>query len=250
LVRETGNGRLEHAAADLATCDGVRALARQVLFNHRALHLLVNNVDGYFPTRAETTDGLERTFALNHLAPFLLTHLLMGPLRRGAPSRVVNVSARAHHNAALDFADLQNKRRYAASTAYGRAKLANLLFTYELARRLGGEAVTVNAVNPGLVAGDLVRKEKMLASAVARLAEKGLAKTAEEAGAAVAWVATAAELDGVSGKYVESGGAISSSPASYDEETARRLWELSEELAGLLPTERVAARPVAEVEGA
>jgi len=241
LVRETGNGRLEHAAADLATRDGARALARQVLFNHRALHLLVNNVDAYFPTREETTDGLERTFALNHMAPFILTHLLLEGLLRGAPSRVVNVSARAHHGAAVDLGDLQSKKRYVASRAYARAKIANLLFTYEMARRLDGEAVTVNAVNPGLVAADLVRKEQMLSSAAERLAARGLAKTAEEAGAAVAWVATAPELDGVSGKYVERGRVGTSSPASRDGETARRLWELSEDLAGLLPTERVAA---------
>ena len=150
-IRAAGGGQVDVFVADLSSQAEVRRLADEVLQGLPRIDVLVNNVGGYWNTRHVTADGLERTFALNHLAPFLLTNLLLDRLKQSAPARVVTVSSNAHAMGRIDFDDLQGERSYSGARAYNQSKLANVLFTYELARRLRGTAVTANALHPGVV---------------------------------------------------------------------------------------------------
>ncbi|HJM76453.1 MAG TPA: SDR family oxidoreductase [Dehalococcoidia bacterium] len=232
-VREASpRGDVDLVVADLSSQAGVRHLAAEVLARHDSLHVLVNNA-GVIRTRREiTVDGLEQTFALNHLAYFLLTELLLDRLRASAPARIVNVSSAAHARARLDFNDLQNERRYGMGV-YGQSKLANVLFTYELARRLEGSEVTANCLHPGVVGTRFglantgpMGRALWLANRLTRLLALSSAKGARTS----IHLATSPEVDGVSGRYFAKSKAIASSEASYDEESARRLWEASEQL--------------------
>jgi len=150
-IRAVGGGQVDVFVADLSSQSEVRRLAEEVLESLSRLDVLVNNVGGYWNTRHVTTDGLERTFALNHLAPFLLTNLLLDRLKKSAQARVVMVSSNAQAQGRIDFDDLQGERSYSGARAYNQSKLANVLFTYELARRLQATSVTANAVHPGVV---------------------------------------------------------------------------------------------------
>src|SRR3954465_10455221 len=153
-IRTTSGGQVDVFVADLSGHSEVRRLADEVLQHLPRIHALVNNVGGYWNTRHLTADGLERTFALNHLAPFLLTNLLLDRLKDSGPARVVTVASNAHKQGRIDFDDLQGERSYSGARAYNQSKLANVLFTYELARRLAagpGNAVTANALHPGVV---------------------------------------------------------------------------------------------------
>jgi NAD(P)-dependent dehydrogenase (short-subunit alcohol dehydrogenase family) len=172
------------------------------------------------------------TFGLNHLNYFLLTNLLLDMLIASAPARIVNVSSAAHHGAKLNFADLENKKGYNGMRAYGQSKLANLLFTYELARRLEGTGVTVNAVHPGFVASNFAKNNLGILKPLMSLIQ--LAAISPEEGAQTSlYLATSPEVEGVTGKYFVNKKAVISSPASYDEDAARKLWEISEKLTGL-----------------
>src|SRR3954447_61760 len=150
-IRADGGPPVDVFVADMSSQAEVRRLAAEVLASLPRLDVLVNNVGGFWNSRHVTADGLERTFALNHLAPFLLTHLLVGRLRESAPARVVTVSSDAQRMGRIDFDDLQGERSWSAQRAYNQSKLANVLFTYELARRLQGADVTANVLHPGLV---------------------------------------------------------------------------------------------------
>ena len=150
-VRAAGRGQVDVFVADLSSQSEVRRLADEVLQSLSHLDVLVNNVGGYWATRHVTADGIERTFALNHLAPFLLTNLLLERLKDSTPTRVVTVSSNAQAMGRVDFEDLQGEQSYSGSRAYNQSKLANVVFTYELARRLQGSAVTANAAHPGMV---------------------------------------------------------------------------------------------------
>ena len=150
-IRAAGGGQVDVFVADLSSQSEVRRLADEVLQRLSRIDVLVNNVGGYWNTRHVTADGLERTFALNHLAPFLLTNLLLDRLKQSAPARVVTVSSNAQAMGRIDFDDLQGERSYSGARAYNQSKLANVLFTYELARRLQATSVTANALHPGVV---------------------------------------------------------------------------------------------------
>ena len=150
-IRAAGGGPVDLFIADLSSQSEVRRLAEEVLQSLSRIDVLINNVGGYWDTRHVTVDRLERTFALNHLAPFLLTNLLLDRLRLSAPARVVTVSSNAHIPGRIDFSDLQGEQSYAGARAYSQSKLANVLFSYELARRLQATSVTANALHPGLV---------------------------------------------------------------------------------------------------
>jgi retinol dehydrogenase 12 len=254
--RQAGNPSVESLVADLSAQAEVRRLAGEFLARHRHLEVLVNNAGALFARRRESADGIEMTMALNHLAYFLLTSLLLDTLKASAPARVVNVSSRAHEDVkALDLEDLQARAhahafwgygeskfagllftlfaptRHSGFLQYARSKLANLLFTYELARRLGGTGVTVNALHPGFVTTNFTGGNGVYGWFLRRWA--GLfAVGAEEGAKTVVYLATSPEVEGVSGRYFVGGKAVPASPASRDEAAARRLWRLSEELTG------------------
>jgi NAD(P)-dependent dehydrogenase (short-subunit alcohol dehydrogenase family) len=220
--------------ADLSSQTSIRQAAGYLRGRYPRLHVLINNA-GVIPRRREVTvDGLEMQFAVNHLAYFLLTNLLLPQLQAGAPSRIINVSSGAHTHATLDFDDLQAERGYQPKPVYGRSKLANILFTYELSRRLDGTGVTANCLNPGVVATRMLADYMGVPLAGAALARTFGAKPEEGAETSI-YLASSPEVESVTGKYFERKRPIASSRASYDEAAARRLWEVSERLTGLSP---------------
>jgi retinol dehydrogenase-14 len=196
------------------------------------IDVLVNNVGGYWNTRHVTADGLERTFALNHLAPFLLTNLLLDRLKQNAPARVVAVSSNAQAMGHIDFDDLQGERAYSGARAYNQSKLANVLFTYELARRLRGTGVTATVLHPGIVrtgfgAEDPGRIQRVITPFM------GLLKSPEQGAATPVHLASAPEVEGVTGQFFANRKPRRSAKRSYDQALARRLWEVSAELVGV-----------------
>ena len=228
-----GSSKVDYLVADLSSTAGVSKFAQATLDRNSRLDILVNNVGGFFLTRQVNDQGYEMTFALNHLSYFLLTDLLKDLLIQSAPARIVNVSSVAHRNSRINFDDPQMTHRYWGITAYGQSKLANVLFTYELAHRLLDTGVTANALHPGLVRTGLVIKHiyRLLIPFVwlgLRMA------TGPEDGAKTSLLlAGAPELRGVTGKYYSTGKEVRTSRRSYDKSSAERLWDLSEELTGL-----------------
>ncbi|MFL5495584.1 MAG: SDR family oxidoreductase [Gemmatimonadales bacterium] len=224
--------RPEVVAADLSVQADVRAAAATLRDRHPRIHVLINNAGVIVRQREVTVDGLERQFAVNHLAYFLLTRLLLDRLEAGAPSRIVNVTSGAHQGGTLDLNDLQSERRYDPVRVYGRTKLANILFTYELARRLEGTGVTANCVHPGVIATKLL-SDYMNLPVVGGALARTFGASPEKAATAIVHLAAAPEVEQVTGTYFDGRRVTRSSPASYDEALARRLWEASERLTGL-----------------
>jgi NAD(P)-dependent dehydrogenase (short-subunit alcohol dehydrogenase family) len=223
---------VEYLTADLSSQAEVRRLARDVKDTTSRLDVLVNNAGCICVKRQETVDGLEMTFALNHLAYFLLTDLLLDLIKSSAPARIVSVASAAHQGCAVNFDDLQGKTRYGGWRAYQQSKLANILFTRELAHRLEGTGVTANALHPGYVKTQIFRVEGVIGWLLRRAAD--LFAISPEAGAKTSiYLASSPEIEGVTGRYFVRQKAVGSSPASLDDATARRLWEVSEELTGL-----------------
>ena len=230
IERLSGNDSLDLLVADLASQPEIRGVAEEYLQRFERLDVLVNNA-GVLAGRERRVneDGLELTFAVNHLAPFLLTELLLARLKASAPARIVTVASGAHRKDALDFDDLQNGRDYFPFGAYCRSKLANVYFTYELARRLEGTGVSANCLHPGVVSTALFRDVTPWLRTALWLGRPFLLKP-ERGADTVVYLAAAAEIAGVTGKYFEKRKAVPSSPASYDTDLARRLWEASEAL--------------------
>jgi len=231
-VARAGGGRARLHLADLSSMAAVRALAEEVRATAPALHVLVNNAGAVEMERRVSPDGLEMTFAVNHLAYFLLTHLLLDLLRSSAPARVVNVASTAHRGKTLDFGDLQNTRRYAGLRVYGQSKLANILFTRELARRLDGSGVTANSLHPGVVATGFGRSSGGWMGFGVRLIAPLLLRP-EQGAETTLYLACSPEVEGVSGQYFERCRPVRPSPAARDDAAARRLWEESARLVGL-----------------
>lgn len=233
IREQTGNPQVSYLAADLSSTAGGRWLAQQVKEQFDRLDVLVNNAGSFFLTRQLTGEGFERTWALNHLSYFVLTLELLPLLKASAPARVVNVSSRSHEQAKLDCDPLTGleKRPYFSWRAYGRSKLANILFTYELARRLEGTQVTANALHPGLVRTNIWNCYGKFARL---LLEPYLhrALTVEQGAQTIIYLASDPAVEGISGKYFVDCMDVSSSPASYDVEAARRLWEAGEKARG------------------
>jgi retinol dehydrogenase 12 len=232
IRQETGNPAVDFIAADLSSLGEIRRAAEEFLKRRKRLDVLVNNAGGFFMKRSETVDGLELTFALNHLNYFLLTNLLLETIKASAPARIVNVSSDAHRGARLHFDDLQNKHKYAGFRVYSQSKLMNVLFTYELSRRLEGSGVTANALHPGFVASGFAKNNGALFRLVMPLVQLS-ALTPEEGARTSIYLASSPEVEGVSGKYFTKQRAVQSDPASYDEQTAHQLWDVSLELTHL-----------------
>jgi retinol dehydrogenase 14 len=232
----TGNPAVDVFAADMSAQAGVRRLAAQVLDSYPRLDVLVNNVGGFWAHRHVTADGLERTFALNHLAPFLLTSLLLGRLTASAPARIVTVSSGAHAQGRVDFDDLQGERNYSGQRAYSQSKLANVMFTYELARRLEGTGVTATVAHPGVVATSFGADDQAAHLGIMIRVARPFMKTPARGALTPIYLASSPQVEGVTGQYFANRKPTTSSKASYDTAAAARLWHASAGLAGLTAT--------------
>ena len=229
---KSGNDRVDLLLADLARQADVRRLADAFKARYDRLDALIHNA-GLFATRQEITeDGIEKTFAVNHLASFLLTHLLLDVLKASAPARIVNVSSESHQGARIDFGNLRGERSYNWLRAYGQSKLANVLFTYELARRLDGTDVTTNAIHPGVVSSKIWNRSLHPISLFMRLFKPFMTRPKTSADA-LARLAVSPELEGVTGRYFKKKKEAASSPRSHDRALAEQLWRVSEEMTGL-----------------
>jgi NAD(P)-dependent dehydrogenase (short-subunit alcohol dehydrogenase family) len=233
LQAATGNPRVELLMADLSSQASIRQAAEAYRRGHDRLDVLVNNAGGQWANRHTTEDGLELTFALNHLAYFLLTNLLVDLLRAGAPARVVNVTSSAQAFGDIRLDDLQFQRRYRGQAAYNQSKLANVLFTYELARRLEGSGVSVNCGVPGVTRTNFGRDDSGPVMRLLTPLARPFMRSPEQGADTFVWLASSPEVEGATGGYYARRRARRSSRRSYDTELAGRLWRVSEELTGL-----------------
>jgi NAD(P)-dependent dehydrogenase (short-subunit alcohol dehydrogenase family) len=231
----SGNPAVDVFTADMSSQVEVRRLAGAVLDAYPRLDVLVNNVGGFWAHRHITADDLEYTFALNHLGPFLLTHLLLARLKASAPARVVTVSSGAHATGRLDFDDLQGTVKYSGQRAYSASKLANIMFTYELARRLEGTGVTATVLHPGVARTNFGAEDQAPFKVLLPLLRPFM-KTPTAGAATTIYLASSVEVEGITGRYFANRKPKTSSTASYDTDTAARLWEVSTELADLTNT--------------
>jgi NAD(P)-dependent dehydrogenase (short-subunit alcohol dehydrogenase family) len=229
-ITSAGNPMVEVAAGDLSAAEGVRGVAAEFHRRFDRLDVLINNAGVDVGQRQTTADGLELTFAVNYLAPYLLTTSLLALLKRSAPARVLNMVSSGHRGGRIDFADLQHERRFSGQRAYNDSKLALVLFTYELARRLEGSGVTANCVDPGFVRGTNIGQTLPFAYKAVGAILLPFMTTPTKAATGVAWAATASELAHVTGAYLKRGKQAASSKASRDPDLARRLWDVTEKM--------------------
>jgi retinol dehydrogenase 14 len=232
-IRAAGGGQVDVFVADLSAQSEVRRLADEVLQSFSRIDVLINNAGGYWHTRHVTADGLERTFAVNHLAPFLLTNLLLDRLKQSAPARVVTVSSNAQTTGRIDFDDLQGERSYSGGRAYNQSKLANVLFSYQLARSLQTTSVTANALHPGVVSTSFGAEDPGGLQRLFVPIIRPFMKTPTQGAATSIYLASAPDLEQVTGRYFANSKLKRSSKRSYDEAAAARLWQVSAELVGL-----------------
>lgn len=233
IQQESGNATVEYSLADLSSQSHIRSVARQFTARYDHLDVLVNNAGSFFLRRRLSVDRIEMTFALNHLAYFLLTLLLLEALEASPSARVINVSSGSHYGEHLNFSDLQLKRFYNPVQAYGRSKLANILFTYELARRLAGTHITANALTPGMVATDIWKKVNRYLTPLIYPVIQRIAHTPLQGAQTSIYLATSPAAEGVTGNYFVDQMSVETSPASYDLSAARKLWQASLDLVGL-----------------
>ena len=228
----SNGGQVELMLADFRSLDSVRAVAKEFLEKHDLLHVLVNNAGGVNVLRSVTTDGFEATFQVDYLSHFLLTNLLLGALEKSAPSRIINVSSASHYGGHMEFDDLQMEKRYGVMKAYSRAKLAQVLFTYELSRRLEGTGVTVNSLHPGAVATNIWKGSMGPFSFLGDVSRLFL-MSPERGAETPVYLASSPQVEGVTGKYYDRMNEKQSSAESYDLGVARKLWDESERMTGL-----------------
>jgi len=229
-IKDATGATVEILIADLSSQADIRRLANEFLAQHSRLDVLVNNAGAVFLRRLESVDGIEMTWALNHMSYFLLTNLLLGALRAAAPSRIVNVASDAHSGEQINFDDPQFKANYNGWRAYGQSKLANILFTAELARRLDGTGVAANALHPGFVASNFGKNNSRLFGILIGLAQRVAAISPESGAETTVYLASSPEVAGVSGRYFDKCRAVAPSAEAQDRAAAARLWEISEEL--------------------
>jgi retinol dehydrogenase-14 len=230
IAASTGNPAIDAYAADASSQAEVRRLAGEVLDAYPRLDVLVNNVGGFWATRHVTADGLEHTFAVNHLAGFLLTDLLLERLKASAPARVVTLSSGAQMMGRLDFDDLQGERQYSGQKAYNQSKLANVMFTYELARRLEGTGVTATVLHPGVVRTAFAAEDPSGLWKVMIPLMRPLMKSPARGADTAVYLASSPDVEGVTGRYVVNRKPRTSNKLSYDTAAAARLWQASEQL--------------------
>ncbi len=232
IVYESGNPAVDFVIGNLLLQREVRKVAAEFLSTRTRLDVLVNNAGGIFPRAEKTEDGIERTMALNYFAPFLLTNLLLRTIEASAPARIVNVSSAGHYSGSLDLANINGKGGMGIGyAAYARSKLALILFTHELARRERGKDVTVNALHPGAVRTRIWASSGVF-SPFGRFASMFMIGPEEGAKTPV-FLASSPEVEGVTGEYFEKCAPKRSSEASYDEELAKELWDVSLKMTGL-----------------
>jgi len=229
---KSGNGAVDLLLADLSSQEEIRLLAKALLARYPRIHVLVNNAGVVNLRYSATVDGIEAVLAVNHLAYFLLAHLLLDRLKESTPARIVNVASDAHRWGRLNFEDLGYERGYKPMRVYGQSKLANILFTYELARRLEGTGVSANCLHPGAVATRLGQNNGRLATFLTRMLAPFF-RTPEQGAATAVQLASSPALAGVSGRYFSNGKEARSSEPSYDTAAARRLWDISCQMTGL-----------------
>jgi len=235
-IKAATGATVEILVADLSSQADIRRLANEFLARHTRLDVLVNNAGAVFLRRLESVDGIEMTWALNYLSSFLLTNLLLGALHAAAPSRIVNVASDEHSGAQINFDDPQLKRGYSGRRAYGQSKLATILFTVELARRLDGTAVTANVLHPGFVASNFGKNNGGLFAILLGLAQRVAAISPESGAETSIYLASSPEVAGVSGQYLDKCRAVAPSAEAQDRTAAARLWQLSEALVGATAT--------------
>jgi len=235
IKARSGKESVELMIADLASQKSIRQLVKDFKASYRQLHVLINNAGVAKANRTLTVDGIETTFAINHLAPFLLTNLLLDVLKVSTPARIVNVSSMVHKWGVIDFDDLQEEKRYDVDKAYNQSKLAILLFTYELARKLQGMSVTVNSLEPGMTVTDFGREYTWFKRLMITKILRPFMKSSEKGAETSIYLASSPEIEGVTGKHFINKKEVKSSKRSYDESVWQRLWQVSEELTELNP---------------
>jgi NAD(P)-dependent dehydrogenase (short-subunit alcohol dehydrogenase family) len=235
IASESANGTVDAFAADMSSQAEVRRLAGEVLAAYPRLDVLVNNAGGFWAHRHVTEDGLEHTFALNHLAPFLLTRLLLDRLIESAPARIVTVSSGAQSMGTINFDDLMGEHKYSGSDAYNQSKLANVMFTYELARRLAGTGVTATALHPGMTNTSFSAEDPSRAFAPLVMVMRPFMKKPERGADTPVFLASSPAAEGLTGQYFVNQAAKKSNESSYDTAAAARLWQVSAGLVGVNP---------------
>jgi NAD(P)-dependent dehydrogenase (short-subunit alcohol dehydrogenase family) len=233
VIARSGSKDVLHFLCDFSSQAEIRKLGASVLSRVDRLHVLVNNAGGVNKVRRVTVDGIEATFAVNHLGYFLLTSLLRDLLVKSAPARVVTVASIGHRRGTLDFDDLGFERGYGIMKAYARSKLANVLFAAELARRLAGTGVTSNSLHPGSVATNIWSGAPLWAKPIISIFFRPFFISVPEGARSLVTLATDPALEGVTGQYYENGQAVEPAPLARDLALAKRLWERSEALVGL-----------------
>jgi NAD(P)-dependent dehydrogenase (short-subunit alcohol dehydrogenase family) len=230
ICSESGNAVVDAFGADMSSQAEVRRLARDVLAGYPRLDVLINNVGGFWSHRHVTADGLERTFALNHLAPFLLTSLLLDRLIASAPARIVTVSSSAQSMGTIAFDDLMGELKYSGQQAYNQSKLANVMFTYELARRLAGTGVTATALHPGMTNTSFSAEDPSRLFAPLVMVMRPFMKKPERAADTPVYLASSPAADGLTGEFFANRESKKSNKSSYDVKTTARLWRVSADL--------------------
>ncbi|KKK43885.1 MAG: Rhamnolipids biosynthesis 3-oxoacyl-[acyl-carrier-protein] reductase [Candidatus Lokiarchaeum sp. GC14_75] len=230
IIELTNNKNVEVFLCDLSSQEDIRKFVSEFKGKYQTLHVLINNAGVMISKRIISDEGLEMNFAVNHLAPFLLTNLLLDILKKSAPSRIINVSSGLHKRGKIDFEDLQNEnKKTALFKMYGDSKLALMLWSYELSRRLEGTNVTINTVHPGVVNSNLGRHQSKFSQGFGKLFFKKPEKGAETS----IYLASSPEVEGITGKYFVKKVPRQSSKESYNEEYAKRIWDISAKMTGL-----------------
>lgn len=241
IADESGNPAVDVFVADMSSQAEVRRLADEVLVAYPQLDVLLNNVGGFWAHRHLTADGLEHTFALNHLAPFLLTNLLLERLITSSPARIVTVSSGAHSMGRIDFDDLMGEQDYSGQRAYNQSKLANVMFTYELARRLEGTRVTATALHPGMTNTSFSTEDPHRKMAPIVFVVRPFMKSPKKGADTAVYLASSPEVEGVTGRYFVNHKIKESEQSSYNTATTAQLWQISADLVGI-PNDPVLTR--------